>query len=62
MSAPEVKVPAPRRPSDAAPAPVRGADEGALARPAADFLAAVPWAGPAPDPDALSAAELLAWL
>lgn len=59
--------PPPRRRSRHAPTPlsadvVRGAPAEALDRPAGDFLDAVPWEGPAPDPDALDAATFLAWL
>ncbi len=33
-----------------------------LDRRASEFLALVPWDGPAPDPEAMSAREFLAWL
>ncbi len=36
--------------------------EAALDEPAGEFLAAVPWEGPAPDPDTLDAGSFLAWL
>lgn len=41
---------------------VRGASDEALARPAGEVLAEVPWSGAAPDPDATDAATFLAWL
>lgn len=41
---------------------VRGAPAEALDRPASEFLEAMPWQGPAPDPDVLDAATFLAWL
>jgi hypothetical protein len=41
---------------------VRGASAAALAQPAGDFLDAMSWAGPSPDPDVLDAATFLAWL
>ena len=40
---------------------VRGPED-ALGRPAGEFLANVPWAGVAPDPDVLVAADFLALL
>jgi hypothetical protein len=49
-------------PEDDPPTPRAEAEEDALARPAAAYLAAVPWEGPSPDPDALDAATFLAWL
>ncbi|XYH99481.1 hypothetical protein ACMHYB_06880 [Sorangium sp. So ce1128] len=60
-------LPPPRRRSRRAPAPApaeiaRGAPAEALERPAGDFLDAVPWEGPASDPDTLDAATFLAWL
>lgn len=56
--------------SAAAPAPLRSSPahrERALSfaeldRRASEFLALVPWDGPAPDPEAMSAREFLAWL
>jgi hypothetical protein len=40
----------------------RGAPEGALDRPALDFLQEIPWRGRAPDPDELTAPSFLRWL
>lgn len=40
----------------------RGASAEALSRPAGEFLAAIPWEGPSPNPDTLDAPTFLAWL
>jgi len=40
----------------------RGASEEALERPAEEFLEAMPWQGPSPDPDGLDAMTFLTWL
>lgn len=53
------------RPDDEVPdrgSVTRGASKEALDRPAGDFLAAIPWDGPSPNPDTLDGPTFLAWL